>query len=50
MSVLKASVENINLNPRPLNEFDSGLSFSVGLLPKGYLQIELGAEQKRGGN
>ena len=50
MSVLKASVENVNLSPKQFNEFNSGLSFSVGLRPKGYLQIEFGAEQKRGGN
>ena len=50
MSLLKASVENINLNPGALNEFDSGLSLSVGLRTKRYLQIGLGTERKRGGN
>ena len=50
LSVLKAIVQNIGLEPRSLNEFHSGLSLPVGSRTKGYLRIELGTEQKGGGN
>ena len=50
VSVLKASVQNIGLEPRSLNEFHSGLSLPVGSSTIGYLQTELGTEQKGGGN